>query len=205
MTALELSYYILKNQKDFSVSGITPLKLQKLLYYTYVWSLVANEKILADHFVKWQYGPVNLAVYAHYKKFGKAAITSDFNGAFELLPDVKKFVDFVLSNYIKYDAVTLSAMTHKDIPWREAPNDGVIDENAIKKFYSKLNFAKNFPIDESKLFYPIETDLHYAYILDMPKTESEKPVCFNSYAEYLELEEKNQKDFEKKYNRWFAA
>ncbi|MEW5843767.1 MAG: type II toxin-antitoxin system antitoxin SocA domain-containing protein [Bacteroidota bacterium] len=202
MTALELSYYIINNQKKFSNQGLSPLKLQKLLYYIHVWGIVSHHEVLETYFEKWNFGPVNPEVYSHYKKFGNSNIIPETNTGKKLSVRSKKFVDFILSNYIKYDAVTLSAMTHRDSPWQETLHNQTISKNSIRKFYSKLNFAKNFPLGKSKPFYPIETDLHYAYVLDFPQNESQKPFYFNSYSEYLKLEKKNQKDFEAEIKNW---
>jgi uncharacterized phage-associated protein len=203
MKIINLSYYIINNFSKNSPGGITPLKLQKLLYYIYVWGIVSKCKISDTHFEKWTFGPVNSEVYYHFKKYGKDAIPKDKSQQFKLSKSKKSFVEFVVNNYIKYDAITLSAMTHKDVPWLETVQNSTIPEKEIKKFYSKLNFAKNFPIGESKYFYPVETDLHYAYILDMPSNVSKKIVYFDSYKEYLKLEQQSKKAFEKEFKEWF--
>jgi len=205
MTALELSYYIINKQKIFSPQGISPLKLQKLLYYVFVWDIVAEKNILDCTFVKWPLGPVNNEVYHHYKKFGKNNIPVNSNEQASLEAHSIIFVGFILSNYGKYDAVTLSAMSHKDEPWQITVNDNPIDKKLIKKYYSKLNFAKNFPFSKSKPFYPVETDLHYAYLLDMPSVHNKIPLHFNSYSEYLDLEKKNQKSLDNQIKNWFKS
>jgi uncharacterized phage-associated protein len=202
MKPIEFSYYLVNNFSKLSPDGITPLKLQKLLYYVYAWSLVAKNKFLYAKFEKWDFGPVNPEVYYHFKSIGKNSIPHNETVKVDLSGAEKKLVDFVVTNYIKYDAVTLSAMTHKDLPWQITPKNQVIDEKSIKKFYSKLNFAKNFPLGHSKHFYPVETDLHYAFILDMPDEIGLQTFYFNSYKEYLQLESKSIKDFEKEFKKW---
>ncbi len=202
MNPLELSYYIINNYSDLSPDGITPLKLQKLLYYVYVWGIVSHNKVLDAEFLKWNLGPVNIDVYYHFKSFGKDQINPDSYPKVKISASDKKFIEFVVSNYIKYSAITLSAMTHKDLPWKNAPQNSTIDEKDIKTFYNKLNFAKNFPLGKSKFFYPVETDLHYSYVLDMPSNIGEKTFYFNSYKEYLQLEKQSQKAFEKEIKEW---
>lgn len=202
MKIINLSYYIVNNYGKLSPDGITPLKLQKLLYYIYVWGIVSKHKILDTHFIKWAFGPVNSEVYYHFKEYGKEAIPKDKSHQLKLSKSKKDFVEFVVNNYIKYDAITLSAMTHKDIPWQETAQNLTIPEKEIKKFYCKLNFAKNFPLGKSKYFYPVETDLHYAYILDMPSKVSKKIIYFDSYKEYLKLEKQSKKAFEKEFKEW---
>jgi len=202
MKAIDLSYYIVKNAEKFSPEGITPLKLQKLIYYVYVWGIVAGKKVIEDNFEKWPYGPVNRQVYSKYKNYGKEKIMPDNSSDIILDGAEKKFVDFILSNYAKFDAVTLSAMTHKESPWQNTETNSVIDETLIKNFYSKLNFAKNFLPETKKYFYAVETDLHACYSFDVVN-DSEKSFCFGSYNEYLELEEKNKRDFENGIDSFF--
>lgn len=202
MTALQLSYYIINHQKSYSSGGISPLKLQKLLYYVFVWDIVAGENLLDCDFVKWNFGPVNEEVYQHYKIFGKTDIPINISDEVVLPNKSKQFINFIVSNYSKYDAVTLSAMTHKDEPWQVSPKNKSIAKKMIKNYYSKLNFAKNFPISKSKPFYPVETDLHYSYILDMTPMESKNSLHFNSYSEYLIFEKQNQKDFDEQIKNW---
>lgn len=204
MTALELSYYILSMERKSINNGITPLKMQKLLYYIYVWSLIENNKIIDDNFEKWPLGPVNGEVYRKYKVFGKKEIRIDNLNVPELSSEAEVFIDFILSNYNKYDATTLSAMTHKDIPWQKAEMNCPIDQKEIIDFYSKLNFAKNFPLNNLNKYYPVDTDLHYSYILDMNKKGNKNPVYYNSYKEYLDFEKKNKKGFEEGIKNWYG-
>ncbi len=202
MKPIELSYYLINNFSKLSPDGITPLKLQKLLYYVYVWGIVAHNKVLDAGFEKWDLGPVNTEVYHHFKSYGKSEIAKDNFPKVILSSSNKKFVDFIASNYIKYSAVTLSAMTHKDQPWKNTPQNSTIDEKAIKSFYNNLNFAKNFPLGKAEYFYPVETDLHYSYILDMPSSTGKKTFYYNSYKEYLQLEKQSQNAFEKEIKEW---
>lgn len=201
MKALELSKYIICKYHDSSFEGITPLKLQKLLYYTYVWGIVSNQKVLNDSFYKWQHGPVNPEVYHQYKDFGNSEISFDLDDCTTSLSyKDKEFVDFIVSNYAKFSALTLSAMTHQDKPWKDTETNQCLSDDSITSFYSNLNFAKNFPIDINKPFYPIETDLHYSFILDFQTNLSEEPFHYKSYKDYLELEKQSKEDF----NEFFA-
>ena len=70
MKPIDLAYYILNNYQEASKGGITPLKLQKLLYYIYVWGIVSNNKIIDAKFQKWSYGPVIKEVYQEFSSFG---------------------------------------------------------------------------------------------------------------------------------------
>ena len=202
MNSIDFSYYIINKYSKLSHQGISPLKLQKLLYYIYVWSITSNNKFLNFKFKKWNFGPVNPEVYYHFKSCGGSSIAPDKSKTVKLSSSQKKFVEFIISNYIKFDAVTLSAMSHKDLPWQNTSNNGVIKEKSIKQFYSKLNFAKNFPLGKNKKFYPVETDLHYSFILDMTDDVIDKTISFDSFQEYLKLESKSKKHFENEFKKW---
>lgn len=205
MDTINLSKYIVNNYHNTSKDGITPLKLQKLLYYIYVWGIISNHKVINDKFYKWKNGPVNPAVYDYYKSFSGSKINPDFSNLNSITSQDKNFIDFIASNYVKFSAITLSAMTHQDAPWQKTGYNDIISEESIKDFYSKLNFAKNFPIDENKPFYPVETDLHYSFVLDFSEDFANKPFHYNSYKEYLELEKKSKDDFEKQFKNWFHS
>ncbi|MCB0749174.1 MAG: DUF4065 domain-containing protein [Ignavibacteriae bacterium] len=201
MKALELSKYIVQNYHNASFDGITPLKLQKLLYYVHVWGIVSDNKIITDNFFKWKHGPVNDEVYHSYKIFGDSKIPYEQNVTLPNLSSYEKqFVDFVIANYVKFSAITLSAMTHQDKPWQETTTNSYISENSIKSFYSSLLFAKNFPVDENKPFYPVETDLHYSFVLDFLSSSSDEPFYYKSYKEYLSLEKQSNIDFNKVFS-----
>lgn len=204
MNPIEFSYYIVDNYSDISTEGITHLKLQKLLYYIHVWGIVSNQNVLDAKFKKWEKGPVNDDVYYHFKEFGSNKIIPNTNTKKTIKDSEKEFVDFVIDNYSKYSAVTLSAMTHQDLPWIETPKNQVISSKSIINFYGKLNFAKNFPLDPlNKPYYPVETDLHYSFVLDLPSAISKKPFAYASYYKYLELEKKSKEVFEKEMKQWF--
>ena len=204
MTALKLAEYIVNSYHGTSIEVISPLKLQKLLYYIYVWGIISGQEIIEDCFYKWKNGPVNPPVYNHYKKFGSSEIQPVFSNNITLTSTEKIFIDFIITNYIKFSAITLSAMTHQDKPWQDTSSNEIITVESIKEFYSKLNFAKNFPLDMNNPFFPVETDLHYSFVLDFSNKISNKPFYYNSYSEYLELEKNSKSDFEKQFNQLFA-
>ena len=56
--------------------NLTPLKLQKLLYYVCGYYAAAYEQPLIDHtFEAWDYGPVVPALYREFKGYGNRSIT----------------------------------------------------------------------------------------------------------------------------------
>jgi uncharacterized phage-associated protein len=193
MKPLELAYYIINNFSnfEFNKNGITHLKLQKLLYYTKAWSTVAKVDVGDLQFFAWKHGPVNSEIYDQFKDYGKDIIPpSIFNVSIE--KDKKTFIDFVIKNYIFFDAFTLSSMTHKEDPWIQTVSNEIISEELMKEYYSKQSFAKNFPLEEGKKFYPIKTDLDFSFKIDMESPEELPDLTYASIEDYLEKIQSNQ-------------
>lgn len=189
---LNVAYYILSEY-----SGVTHLKLQKLLYYLKAWGLVAGENLVSGEFKKWARGPVNQDVYNTFKKFKGEVITLSKGQATKspYAGEQKVLADFILDCYAQYSAVTLSAMTHFDEAWINADQNATISNGSIKAYYSKLPFAKNFPFDpEKKKFYPVLTDTHYAYMFDMSAKDAKTAQVYPSYNFYKAKQESANKE-----------
>lgn len=124
--------------------NLTPMKLQKLLYFTQAWHLKGTQgiPILDDHFARWQYGPVIPAIYHEFKAYGykpinhmATTLAMNGNGYSMLVPTVPledvstwSLVDAVINRYGFTDAQTLSNMTHlPGSAWsKNAPDGSVI-------------------------------------------------------------------------------
>jgi len=159
---------------------VTPMKLQKLLYYCYVWQLVAGEKHFQAKFSAWQHGPVDPDIYREYKKYGRDVIPTEKSD----FMNVPAIFDFILDSYSVFSAFELSKTTHMEKPWKDSVKTGknITDEDLVD-FYKIQPFAKNFPVNNSKVFYPPKTSSHYSFTFDMDKDYV--PV-FDSIDEYLE-------------------
>lgn len=123
--------------------NITPLKLQKLLYYVCGYYAAATKSSLIDHtFEAWDYGPVVPEIYREFRVYGNRPITSlatdvDWDsGAMVPTPPpdgdkrLQNVLDFVWKTYGKYSAAQLSAMTHAPgSPWDKVrkANPGIKD------------------------------------------------------------------------------
>ncbi|GEM_PF-376717 len=192
MDAVTLSYYVLK-----TYDNVSPMKLQKLLYYVKVWGIVSGEHFLDATFEKWSYGPVNDQVFQTYKKYSSKSIPKHAAKSVVLKTSAKKSIDFILACYAPYDALSLSAMTHEDEPWKKTPLNKTIADKAILHYYSKLPFAKNFPFDPHQPYYPLQTDLHYAYIFDMSEKDAKSVSVYPSYDSYKKQLQSAEKKFKK--------
>lgn len=102
---------------------ITPMKLQKLMYFVaceYVKR--TGKELFSEDFGVWQYGPVLRTVYDEFKSFGKKPIAQyakDASGkSFAIdestAPNLKESIDYIWSKYRDYSGTSLSQITHQD-------------------------------------------------------------------------------------------
>lgn len=176
---------------------VTPLKLQKLLYYVKAWGTVAGKKLVPGSFEKWDYGPANPEVYSTFKQHGRDPIPK--HACPSPRGKKKQLVDFISICYAQYDAVTLSRMTHKEEPWRETPSNAVISEDLMRDYYSNHPFARNFPFNPNEgPFYPVGSGTEYGFTLDMNESEAERITTYDSFSEYLSHIQRATDE----YNEW---
>lgn len=138
--------YFFKNGGD-----ITPLALQKLLYYAQAFYYAIFKEVLFDNDCQaWAYGPVFPEVYYKYKDYGYNPIENfiddqetNFN---ELTIKELKFLDIILSSFGCYSGIVLSKMTHNEKPWIVTrgslqPEDRsitVIDKSIIRAYFDEV-------------------------------------------------------------------
>lgn len=129
--------------------GITPMKLQKMLYFLYRDYLQKNkEPLFAERFMTWQYGPVLLSVYQEFKDFKASPINrpGKINGEALLINESKdiKFkesFDSVWDKCKNLSAIELSRLTHsKDGAWNKAyqNNYALLSDEDIKNDKTEL-------------------------------------------------------------------
>ncbi len=109
----------------FHNSKITPLVLQKALYYiqgfyyAFYDTFLFNEEIEA-----WAHGPVIRKVYQHYKEYGYQSIKAPKQEV-HLDPQTKAIVDSVNKNLCNLNGKLLENMTHLETPWLESSKKAV--------------------------------------------------------------------------------
>jgi len=161
--------YILNNSAD-----ITPLALQKLLYYAQSFHKVFNGEFLFDKECEaWEHGPVYRDIYDKYKDYGYNPI-ADENIKYKdikLTQSEKDILDSIIIYFGCYSGKVLEKMTHEEKPWRitrkgldnsEKSNRIIIKElleeyfNNIKSKYNMLNISdiKDYSREHfNKLYY----------------------------------------------------
>jgi len=109
----------LSSQEADEPEPMTPLRLQKLLYYVQGWSLAVNgDPMFTSSVEAWTHGPVVPEVYRRFKQYGSAPIsTGDFATQPKLNQEQAKFVASVWESYKEYSATKLRSMTHHEPPW----------------------------------------------------------------------------------------
>jgi len=102
---------------------ITPMKLQKLVYFVYREYLRESGKPpFTELFETWKYGPVLPSVYDEFNSFGSSPITKfarDAKGTVFTIDDKKspimaKCINKVWEKYKRCSGIELSKLTHLD-------------------------------------------------------------------------------------------
>ncbi|WP_240781993.1 type II toxin-antitoxin system antitoxin SocA domain-containing protein [Escherichia sp. E3356] len=74
------------------LKNLTPMKLQKLLFYTQSWHLKLrdNTPLFDDLFARWKFGPVIPPLYHMLKKYGANEITEKISVILECDGELKR-------------------------------------------------------------------------------------------------------------------
>lgn len=141
-TAMDIANLIIvyANQIINRTGALTPIKLQKILYYVYVDCLVnKNTKLFDTPIEKWKFGPVVSSVYHNLKNYGvrhiaeptSSYIFDDSEGTivFKEIPfdptcidldvEIKNSIEHKVAELINIDPFELVERTHKEKPWKE--------------------------------------------------------------------------------------
>ena len=141
---------------------ISPMKLQKLVYFAHGWFLALVGQPLIDERVQaWQFGPVIPELYHEFKAFGNGPI-STLAGDVRWTPELaiyypriqdcegnedvsyaRELINKVWEVYKDYSPIQLSNATHvPGSPWDKTYTPGkrnlVIDDNVIKAYFENL-------------------------------------------------------------------
>lgn len=141
-TAMDIANYIVwyvNKDAENPLCGLTPLKLQKILYYiASTYFKETHTRLFNEDIQKWQYGPVVKEVYHEFKGFGfhhiskpKASLIICDSGAFSIsrkeydpseLNGDDQFAciaDTVINAYAPWKAFDLVERTHAESAWKD--------------------------------------------------------------------------------------
>lgn len=165
-TAIQIANYIiwLVNNR-LQKKNLTPLKLQKILYYvqaTYL-ARTGGNSLFIDPIQKWQYGPVVPSVYFEFKDYGVSHISepkNNFNFSFNTEGELSfsfsafnpqiilndhfsaNLIDNVVTVLIDRDPFDLVNQTHNEILWSRDRYRILSGERGIE--YSNEELTKFF-------------------------------------------------------------
>lgn len=151
--------YTPDNIADFFISqvnaeigdSITPLKLQKLVYYAQAWSIALFDKPLFDEEIQaWMHGPVVPSLYHKFKDYTYHSIDvkSYKCESVHFSEETFELLNEIYSVYGELNAKFLEELTHSERPWIDARGSrltfeickSIITHESMSEFYkSKLN------------------------------------------------------------------
>jgi len=122
---------------------ITPLKLQKLLYFAQAAHLAVNERPLFDDEIQaWNLGPVVYCIYKQFEDYKGEPLPEKEASDEGINDETAAFLNEVWKEFGKYSAKELVEITHRHKPWKDAFNPKeptqVISQEAIKEFYTPM-------------------------------------------------------------------
>ena len=150
---------IAKNQGD----DLTPMKLQKLVYFAHGWYLaVTGKPLISEDIQAWEYGPVIPSLYKDFREYGNSPIgfpATEFkmrdgratlfvplignSGNPEERDTARQVVQKVWKEYGPYTPARLSNATHApDSPWNQVYREGEknipIPSQSIREYFLKV-------------------------------------------------------------------
>ncbi len=143
---------------DSECVPVTPLKLQKLLFFIHAdYLLETGQPLIVDSFEAWSYGPVSPSVYHEFKTFAGKPITSrakrfnPLNGTSTLAtveisePDQPR-LRTLFQMYVRVSAGQLSQLSHaQDGPWSKALEKYEAFSNPNRRISTEMIAAHHRP------------------------------------------------------------
>lgn len=115
---------------------ITPLKLQKLLYYIQgLAAKIYGKPAFENDIYAWSYGPVVSDIYQMYKgrnPIGTPSLTCQVSDG------LNKIIDIVISSYGQIEAEKLIDLTHDEEPWMNTEKDNIIAFELLQQYFEKV-------------------------------------------------------------------
>ena len=136
----------------------SPMKLQKLLYYSQAWHLAGRGTALFDAPIEaWRRGPVVPEVYRRH--VGLTEVHSwDEGDPSGLSAAEREVVETVVERYGGFSRHELSEMAHEEEPWRSArgglpdsePSSAPIPHEAMRRYFRRLTSDPETAVAEAR-------------------------------------------------------
>jgi uncharacterized phage-associated protein len=147
--AKQISDWILSKIDTEAGDTISPLKLQKLLYYCQAWHLtIFGDKLMNEDVEAWAHGPVFSSQYTRFAYIprNEQIKPKTINLSIpEFSEESGELLQEVLRTYGEHSASYLEDLTHSEKPWIDARgglqpyerSNKVISEKSMIDFYTK--------------------------------------------------------------------
>lgn len=128
---------------------VTPLALQKMLYYVQgIYMVIFDKQLFGEDCMAWVHGPVYKPVYDMFKNFKYNPIEDDRflmlkNRFQELTDEEKEVIDLVVETFGMYSGTALERITHSEKPWKDA-REGYLPTEHSYKIISKESIKEYF-------------------------------------------------------------
>ena len=154
---LRVISYVFERLKE-----VTPLMLQKLLYFIQGVSYALNAKpMFTENCQAWVHGPVYPEVYDMFRDFKYNPIEDARFVIFECAEDVLteeecRTIDLVVNTFGEYGGKVLERITHEEMPWKLArkgytdniPSNETITMENIEEYYTEKNAEYDFSTEK---------------------------------------------------------
>ena len=151
LTEDQSKIYLISKHIIAKMEDITPLALQKILYYIQGFSTYFfDNPIFNDNAEAWVHGPVYREIYDRFSYYRYNPISKNefesYNEIDSLSEKELKLIDSVINNFGVYSGKTLEKMTHITIPWEEGRKElseeeyssNIIDTDTMKDYFTNI-------------------------------------------------------------------
>lgn len=119
---------------------MTPMKLQKLLYYCQAWHLVCEgARLFNEDMEAWPHGPVVRSVYVQHAGTRNRVTSWPSGSSASVAGASAELIKAVLAQYGSLTAAQLRNLSHSEAPWDDAHATGskIIADSAMREFYAE--------------------------------------------------------------------
>lgn len=139
----DVARYFIDLSVESTPYAITPLKLQKLLYYAQGFHLInTGHRLFGAELEAWTHGPVVRQIYNEYRHLGYRVIPAEpfvnkdpFRGDELLKKEEVETIKEVWDAFGNLDGKTLEELTHQEDPWLNTDINKEIDVELIREYF----------------------------------------------------------------------
>ena len=141
---IDVANYILEISREESPDDdydlITPMKLQKLVYFCQGYFLALNgTPLFSEPIEAWDHGPVCPTLYHLFKRYGSSPLVATIDPKRIMLSELEKhIIGMVYNSYKQYSPSGLRNITHREGPWSDTRKNTIIHPEAMLKYFESL-------------------------------------------------------------------